>query len=56
MSARVHTPVPPARSTSSGTAQPPMFGVTKTSDWYAARLNRPRPWWRRIFANDAHAG
>lgn len=39
--------IPPAKS---GTAQPPVFGVPKTSEWRAERQQRPLPWWRRLFA------
>lgn len=49
MVVRVHTPVPPLRSDSKGTAQAPMFGVMPTRAWYAARLAQPRPWWKRLF-------
>lgn len=48
MTARVHVPVPTMRQSSAGTAHPPLFGVTPTRAWYAERMAKRAPWWRRI--------
>lgn len=51
MNARVHTPIPLMRQCSTGTAHPPLFGVTPTRAWYADRMARRAPWWRRLIAH-----
>lgn len=48
MTPRVHVPVPTMRQSSAGTAHPPLFGVTPTRAWYAERMAKRAPWWRRI--------
>jgi hypothetical protein len=47
--ARVCMPAP--RVIRIDSAHPPVFGVTKTSEWYAQRLAARRQcWWRRLIA------
>lgn len=47
---RVNTPVPAFKHVRSGTAHPPVYGVIKTSEWYAQRITPRGPWWRRALS------
>lgn len=55
MSAKVHTIVPPTRSSSrEGTAFPPLEGVPDSTAWRDMRHHRAKlPLWRRLLGRGA---